>query len=29
MIAFEIKGWNHSFSELNSGEHLMNFNISY
>ena len=29
MIDFGIKGWNHSFSEINNGEHLMNFNINY
>ena len=29
MIVFGIKGWNHSSSEFNGGEHLMNFNIAY
>ena len=29
MIHFRIKGWNHSFSEIHNGEHLMNFNINY
>ena len=29
MIDFGIKGWNHSFSVFNNGQHLMNFNINY
>ena len=29
MIDVGIKGWNHSFSEINNGTHLMNFNINY
>ena len=29
MIAFGIKGRNHSFSEFNNGERLMNFNKNY
>ena len=28
MIDFGIKGKNHSFSEFNNREHLMNFNIN-
>ena len=29
MNDFWIEGWNHSFSEINNGEHLVNFNINY
>ena len=29
MNDFGIKGWNHSCSEINNEEHLMNFNINY
>ena len=28
MNDFGIKGWTHSFSVFNKGEHLMNFNVN-
>ena len=29
MIDFGIKGWDHSLSDFNNGEHLMNFFKNY